>query len=118
MANSDKLIGIFPNTGAGSGIFPEIRFVGSGNQPISLFVQDNNDLTVSSSGTQNILVINQSGVIIKQGVFENLVSNMVYVNNTPVSVSGHNHSITDVVSLSGILDNKLDNDDVIVGGFF
>lgn len=56
-------------------------------------------------------VVNSSGVF-------TAYFNMVYVSGVPVSVDGHNHSINDVVSLSGILDNKLDNDDVIVGGFF
>lgn len=90
MANSDKLIGIFPNTNEGSGIFPEIRFVGSGNQPISLFVKDNNDLTISSSGVNDILVINQSGLVATHGNFTSLsVSNNKVLNNADTFDGGN-----------------------------
>lgn len=119
MSNLDKSIGVFPNTGEGSGVLPEIQFVGSGNQPISLYVKDNNDLSVSSSGTSDILVIHQSGINIKQANFtESLSANAVYVNGVQVSVSGHSHVISDVGSLQSVLDNKIDNDDSIEGGFF
>lgn len=47
-----------------------------------------------------------------------LFSNMVYVNGVQVSVSGHGHIISDVDTLSSVLDNKLDTDDIIEGGFF
>lgn len=43
---------------------------------------------------------------------------MIYVNGVVVSISGHNHIIPDVVSLPTVLDNKLDIDDTIEGGFF
>lgn len=92
--------------------------------------QWNNSNTPLSSGepgydtTNNILKIGNGQdnwislpVVNTSGVFT-AYFNMVYVSGVPVSVDGHNHSINDVVSLSGILDNKLDNDDVIVGGFF
>ena len=119
MSNLDKNIGIFPNTGEGSGILPEIRFIGSGNQPISLYVKDNNDLSISSSGTSDILVVHQSGINIKQANFtQSLSANMVYVNGVPVSISGHSHVISDINSLQSSLDNKLDDDDTITGGFF
>lgn len=47
-----------------------------------------------------------------------LFSNMVYINSVPVSISGHNHQIQDVTLLENTLENKLDNDDIIEGGFF
>lgn len=95
MSNLDKNIGIFPNTGAGSGIYPEIRFVGSGNNPISLYVKDNNDLSISSSGTSDILLVNQSGLVANRGNFVNSLT----LNNIPVSISGHVHSSNDISSI-------------------
>ena len=95
MSNLDKNIGIFPNTGAGPGILPEIRFVGSGNNPISLYVKDNNDLSISSSGTSDILLVNQSGLVANRGNFVNSLT----LNNIPVSISGHVHSSNDISSI-------------------
>lgn len=45
-------------------------------------------------------------------------ADMVYVNGVMVSITGHNHVINDVISLSGVLENKIDFDDIIEGGFF
>jgi hypothetical protein len=73
-----------------------------------------NNILKIGNGQDNWLslpIVNTSGLF-------SVYYDMVYVNNIPVSVSGHNHTISDVVSLSGILENKLDNDDMIEGGFF
>lgn len=56
-------------------------------------------------------------ILVPSGGFV-FMSGMVYVNSVPVSISGHNHNVSDVIFLSGILENKLDNDDIIFGGFF
>jgi len=81
MANSDKVIGIFPET-AETGI-PRILFVGSGNKPVNLRVENNNNINfVNSSGT-SIFSINENG----SGIF---------VNNVPVSISGHAHQTSDI----------------------
>lgn len=45
-------------------------------------------------------------------------TDMVYVNGVAVSTSGHTHIIPDVSNLQITLDNKLDLDDTIEGGFF
>lgn len=84
MANSDKVIGIFPET-AETGI-PRILFVGSGNKPVNLRVENNNNINfVNSSGT-SIFSINENG----SGIF---------VNNIPVSISGHLHKAADITDL-------------------
>lgn len=52
--------------------------------------------------------------VIGSGIF----SDMVYVNGVPVSTNGHTHTIPDVISLETVLDKKIDDDDIIEGGFF
>lgn len=119
MANSDKLIGIFPNTGE-TGV-PRILFVGSGNKPINLRVEDDNRLNFVNSSGNHLFSIGESGnSSFGSGlaVSGSISADMVYINGVAVSVSGHLHSIGEVVSLSGILDKKIDDDDPIEGGFF
>ena len=52
MANSDKNILITPNIGAGTGTYPEISFVGSGNNPIRMRVLDNNAVEFKGASGQ------------------------------------------------------------------
>ena len=52
MANSDKNILITPNIGAGTGTYPEISFVGSGNTPIRMRVLDNNAVEFKGASGQ------------------------------------------------------------------
>ena len=77
MANSDKLIGIFPNTNEESGILPEIRFIGSSNNPISLFVNDDNTLSFKTLSGASVLDINHSGISAPTGVLSVMHSSLV-----------------------------------------
>jgi hypothetical protein len=52
--------------------------------------------------------------VIGSGIF----SDMVYVNGIGVTTSGHTHTIPDITSLTTVLDKKIDDDDIIEGGFF
>lgn len=45
-------------------------------------------------------------------------ADQVYMNGILVSVSGHTHIIPDVNNLQNILDDKINFDDIIEGGFF
>lgn len=77
MSNLDKNIGIFPNTGAGSGILPEIRFVGSGNDPISLYVNDDNSLSFKTVGGKQVFNINHNGISAPTGVISVIDTSLV-----------------------------------------
>lgn len=52
--------------------------------------------------------------VVGSGIF----SDMVYVNGISVTTSGHTHTIPDITSLETVLDKKIDDDDIIEGGFF
>lgn len=77
MSNLDKNIGIFPNTGAGSGILPEILFVGSGNNPISLYVNDDNSLSFKTVGGTTVFGISHSGINAPSGVISVVDASLV-----------------------------------------
>ena len=65
MANSDKDILITPQKGAGTGTYPEISFVGSGNNPISLRGLDNNAVEFKGASGQIVRVNNTTTGILK-----------------------------------------------------
>ena len=102
MANSDKKIGIFPET-ATSG-YPRIEFTGSGNIPITIETLNDNSLNFKSSLNSSILRIYPSGTVsAPSGNF----TQSLQVNGTGVSLSGHTHSSSDITnfnsSVSGLL---------------
>lgn len=64
MANSDKNILITPNVGAATGTYPNIKFTGSGNTPITLSILDDNSLSFTGSAGQLFSITNSlSGTI-------------------------------------------------------
>lgn len=64
MANSDKNILITPNIASATGTYPNIKFTGSGNTPITLNVLDDNSLAFSGSAGQLFSIANtMSGTI-------------------------------------------------------
>ncbi len=64
MANSDKNILITPNIGSATGTYPNIRFTGSNNLPITLNILDDSSLTFSGSSGQLFSITNSlSGTI-------------------------------------------------------
>ena len=97
MADSDKLIGIFPETGQ-SGLLPRIEFTGKDNKKITLQTEDNNDLHFVNASGESLLKITTSGVI---------GANSLQVNSTGVSLIGHTHTASDITnfasSVSGVL---------------
>ena len=66
MADSDKLIGIFPETGV-SGLLPRIEFTGKDNKKVSLQTEDNNDLHFVNASGNSLLKITTSGLIVASG---------------------------------------------------
>jgi hypothetical protein len=119
---------IIQTDGGGNLSFADISSVGG----LSSIVEDttpqlggNLDLNGNNIiGTGNISIEGNMGIGTGVPVYNlevvgtgNFTQNLL-VNEIPVSVSGHFHEIADVNSLSGVLENKLDNDDPIEGGFF
>ena len=139
---SGKLTNVEPEYGISVAIILDI---GNGNENGKLFVRPtisvgginsllddttpqlggNLDLNNNNIiGTGNILIEGNVGIGTDASVYTlevvgtgNFTQNLL-VNQIPVSVSGHVHEIADINSLPGVLDNKLDNDDAIEGGFF
>lgn len=58
MANSDKNILITPNIGSATGTYPNIKFTGVNNLPITLNVLDDSSLTFSGSSGQLFSITN------------------------------------------------------------
>lgn len=66
MADSDKLIGIFPETGQPT-LLPRIEFTGKDNKKVSLQTEDNNDLHFVNASGDSLLRITTSGLIVASG---------------------------------------------------
>ena len=87
MANSDKQIGIFPETG--TVLYPRIEFTGSGNMPITIEALDDNSLNFKSSLNSSILRIYPSGTVSVPNVGSLLVSNNRVLDNLDIVDGGN-----------------------------
>ena len=64
MANADKNILIIPNIASATGTYPNIKFTGANNSPITLNVLDDSSMTFSGSSGQLFSIVNSmSGTI-------------------------------------------------------
>jgi hypothetical protein len=87
MANSDKIIGIFPETGTSA--YPRIEFTGSGSIPITIEALDDNSLNFKSSVNSSILRIYSSGTVSVPNAGSLLVSNNRVLDNLDIVDGGN-----------------------------
>ena len=87
MANSDKKIGIFPETG--TSLYPRIEFTGSGNVPIAIETLDDNSLNFRSEFNSSILRIYPSGTVSVPNSGSFLVANYPTINTIDIVDGGN-----------------------------
>jgi hypothetical protein len=110
MANIDKKIGIFPETGTSG--YPRIEFTGSGNIPITIETLDDNSLNFKSSLNSSILRIYPSGTV--SGPSGNFTQSL-QLNGTGVSVSGHTHTSSNITDFNSSVSGLLPVTSIIAG---
>jgi hypothetical protein len=87
MANSDKKIGIFPETG--TALYPRIEFTGSGNISIIIETLDDNSLNFKSSLNPSILRIYPSGTVSVPNSGSLLVADYSTINTIDIVDGGN-----------------------------
>jgi hypothetical protein len=87
MANADKTIGIFPETGTSG--YPRIEFTGSGNIPITIEALNDNSLNFKSSLNPSILRIYASGTVSVPNSGSLLVANYSTINTSDILDGGN-----------------------------